>query len=382
MEIIFVDPEPPDLAGGGIRTYLRLALKACHDYGIATQVYTHNPQAYPDSTVRSIGRTTCLPRPWRWLAYHFQYSQNVLWEQSKWLANELESLDTPDKIYEFADFFGYGFFVLRKPAMRERTVIRVHTPDFLVPGKLKGFLNMLAKWQGAWREKFVLSQARHLTVPSAEFIQEMLPNLKAWKHIPNPLPIEAKSIPIPEETIPERFLYLGRIEPRKGVLPLVRAFLKLVLDRPNATLTLVGGAVPGPYSASVRTLIDAQTPEIRLRIKWDPPCPENLRSALFSQFQVIVVPSLWENSPYVYFEGMTEGLVCLGSATGEMKAVARVTGGPTALPGNEDDLLRALRKVSSHSSKPILVAQYDYLRKRKTEIPKQLTDFYLSLVRP
>jgi glycosyltransferase involved in cell wall biosynthesis len=426
MEVVFIDSEPQDAAGGGIRTYIRLAMRACREAGHSARVYTHNPGAYPGETVTPIGRRPWLRRPFRGAAYRILYHENVLWEHAYWLNAELEAGDFPERVYEFCDFLGYGFFALRNKALRGRTLVRVHTPAFLVPVPAGSRLTRLSARLGAWREKDCMLRARNLTVPSAEFVKEKLPWLRNWAHVPNPMPPEsetgeipvrdaagpiqgasdryrppaAQAAPIPDASIgagsgwapapedpaetaernaprptriePDRFLYLGRLEERKGVLVLVRAFARLAAERPYAYLTLVGGTATGPYAAAVRYLVESQPPPIRARIMFEGPCPPEKRSELFSRFTALVAPSLWENSPYVYFEAMSSGLSCIGSATGEMKAVAAVTGALTAIPGDEDDLLRALRAHCSGDDRGALAAQAAYLRERRGSIPALL----------
>ncbi|HKP96789.1 MAG TPA: glycosyltransferase family 4 protein [Fibrobacteria bacterium] len=438
MEVVFVDPEPPDAAGGGIRTYLRLAMRLCREAGHAARVYTHNPSEYAGESAYPIGRKPWLRKPFRGLAYRLLYQENVLWEHAYWLNAELEAGDAPDRVYEFCDFLGYGFFALRNRTLRARILLRVHTPAFLVASGPAGApmtrfaaarfaAARFAARLGAWRERDCLKRARRLTVPSAEFIREKLPWLTGWEHVPNPLPPDMTSgpdgldpaVPIPAlppaagarmpaasetpelprdpgsgwsaapvdpaETAernaprptridPVRFLFLGRVEERKGVLVLVRAFVRLAAERPYASLTLVGSAAPGPYAAAVRYLIESQPASIRPRLAWEPPCSPEARPALFRRFTALVAPSLWENSPYVYFEGMAAGLPCIGSATGEMKAVAAATGALSPAPGDEESWLDALRAHCSGAGRDALPAQAAYLRERRAAIPGLLLD--------
>lgn len=436
MEMIFIDPEPPDAAGGGIRTYIRLAMRICRESGWSARVYTHSPAAYPGEDARPIGRKPWLRRPFRGLAYRFMYQENVLWEHSNWLNAEFASGDAPDRVYEFCDFLGYGFFAVRNRALRDRVILRVHTPAFLVsppPGGRSPAA--LAARLGAWRERDTLSRARRITAPSAAFIAEKLPWLSGWEHIPNPLPMEtpgesapesalaqaepagadtvdtaaiAESAPAPPEAPgsgwiaaapdaaelaernaprptriePDRFLYLGRVEERKGVLILLRAFIRLAGEKPFASLTLVGGAGPGSYAASVRYLIESQPPPIRLRIHWKPPCTPEERAGLFKEYSVLVAPSLWENSPYVYFEGMAAGLPCIGTATGEMKAVAATTGAPSPEPGDEGGLLAAMRACCGRDGRAVIPAQWAYLRERRSSIPERLRAAWRATAAP
>jgi glycosyltransferase involved in cell wall biosynthesis len=375
MDVTYIDPEPPG-PGGGIRTYLRLALKACRDRGVAARVYTHNASAYPGEAALAIGRESWLGFPWRPLAYRLGYVENVFFEHAKWLSGELEREDRPDRVYEFADFAGYAYFALRSPVLRGRVTLRIHTPNFLVEGAARSPARIL----GRYREKSCLSQARHITAPSAAFVREKLPWVRGWEHLPNPLP---DFVPAPREKLPgaQRILYLGRVETRKGVLVLLRAFLRIAESQPRATLTLVGAATPGPYARQVKSLIGSLPPEMRSRIAWEPPCPPEARAALLARFDVLAVPSLWENSPYVYFEGMAAELLCVGTATGEMREAAYVTGGLLAAPGDEEDLAEALRKACTWPDRGGLIgAQNEYLRERAQEIPGRLVAHYRRIL--
>lgn len=390
MELVFVDPEPPDAAGGGIRTHIRLSMGICRAEAIPARVYTHNPGAYPGEDAHPIGRRPWLRSPFRGLAYRLAYAENVAWEHAYWLERELAATDVPGRVIEFGDFLGYGFFSLRNPALRPRCQVRVHTPAFLVPAHPAGARARLAARLAAWRERDCLRRAPFLAAPSAEFIREKLPWLRGWEHVPNPLPptrpsgsipraraemervyraglagpgnppasgdeawtaappdpaalaSAAKAAAAPDRVLPARFLFLGRVEERKGVLVLVRAFARLAEFRPLASLTIVGGQGDAAYGAKVRAAIAALPPAVRERLAWEDPVKPEGRSALFARFSALCVPSLWENSPYVYFEGMAAGLPCIGSATGEMKAVARETGAASPAPGDEDAWLAAL----------------------------------------
>ena len=384
MEVVFVDPEPPDPSGGGkagnggIRTYLTLMLAALRRAGVAATIYTHNPRGYPGEMAMAIGRRPWLPFPLRSLAYHACYHENVLWEHARWLAEELVRTDAPGRVYEFCDFMGYATFAFADPRLRHKTILRIHTPRYLAAAPRPRPLPAFSWWLGRSRERRCLLGAPRITAPSAEFVAEALPWLTNWTHLPNPLPDERQAASRPGPSTGTHILYLGRVEERKGVLVLVRAFLGLAQEHPGATLTLVGGASPGAYGERVADLLAAQPPGIRQRLRWEPACAPEERSRLFSRFTVLAVPSLWENSPYVYFEGMAAGLLCVGSATGEMKAAARVTGGILARPGDAEDWLAALRKAcgDADANRARLAAQLDYLRDRREAIPARALDYY------
>jgi glycosyltransferase involved in cell wall biosynthesis len=424
MEVVFIDSEPPGAAGGGIRTYVRLALDLCRGSGVPARVYTHTPAAYPGAAALPIGRKAWLRAPFRGLAYRLLHAENALWEHAYWLERELAATDAPGRVYEFCDYLGYGFFALRNPTLRPRCQVRVHTPAFLIPGPpVRGWARVAAGLT-AWRERECLRRAPFLAAPSAEFVRERLPALRGWRHVPNPLPppsthpspdplrparLErsrsaavtpdpgpvppsgdpawsaaprdaaeaaeaARASDPPRRILPARFLYLGRVERRKGVLVLLRAFLRLAAERPFASLSLVGSEGEPGYAREVRALLDALPPELRGRLAWEPPCPPEARPDLLDRFTALAVPSLWENSPYVYFEGMAAGLSCIGSATGEMKAVARETGALSPPAGDEEAWLEALRAHCDGKDAGVPAAQEAWLAAHREDYGRRLLE--------
>ena len=397
MEVVYIDSEPPGPAGGGIRTYLRLALGICRDAGVPAVVYTHTPDAYPGHEARPIGRKPWLSRPWRSLAYRLDYGENVLWEHARWLRDELEAAHVPGRVYEFCDYQGYAFFALRSPWLRPHTVVRVHTPAYLTLPRPRGLREKVSAALLAYRERDCLLGRARVTLPSATFAAERLPWLKGGLHLPNPLPpsmaapaaptSNAPALAAPAPVVPNpgsvRFLYLGRIEARKGVLTLLAGFLRLAKQDPGVTLTVAGAEVQ-PYADKVRAHLSSAPEELTDRITWMPPVPPEGLPALFARHDALAVPSLWENSPYVYFEGMAAGILCIGSATGEMREAASACGGILAAPGDPEDWTRALAEAAAACRDPdrrrtLASAQHAYLEDRRSGIPDRMLACYREL---
>lgn len=386
MELVYVDPEPPGSAGGGIRTYLRLALGLCRDAGVPARVYTHTPEAYPGHAAFPIGRKPWLAWPWRGLLYRLAYHDNVLWEHARWLRDELEREDAPDRIHEFADFHGYAFFALRSWRLRPRCIVRVHTPGYLTLAPPRTLKERMAAALMAFRERDGLTGRARITAPSAAFLAERLPWVKGALHLPNPLPLPpcgGSRAPVSGAGTGPRILYLGRIEARKGVLTLLAGFLQLAKRDPGPTLALAGADVQ-PYAGKVRSLLEAAPPALRARVTWVGPCSPEERDALLGRSDILAVPSLWENSPYVYFEGMAAGLLCVGSATGEMREAAAATGGPLATPGDPDDWTRILEEAAAAWRETarrdhLLAAQRAYLEERRAGIAERMLACYRDL---
>ena len=156
--------------------------------------------------------------------------------------------------------------------------------------------------------------------------------------LPNPIIINhqllATSYPLPTKL---RLLYLGQIEPHKGVEFLVRTFLKW--QNPNAALAIAGNG------SDLEKIKKISKNDARIKILGK---VENEKLAeLFQNTDLLVLPSLWwENSPTVIYEAYGYGAPVLVSDTGGAKELVRE--GETGFifqSGNGNDLSAKLNLI-------------------------------------
>ena len=125
----------------------------------------------------------------------------------------------------------------------------------------------------------------------------------------------------PRPLRPLRFLYMGRLERRKGVEDLVEAFLSLA-ER-SWELTLVGGDTEtGPLGASLRVQLEtvaAGDP----RIRFESGVPRTKLAELLAKHDVVVCPSLWENWPTVVLEAFACNRPVLATPVGGLTEMVR-----------------------------------------------------------
>ncbi len=109
-----------------------------------------------------------------------------------------------------------------------------------------------------------------------------------------------------------RFLYFGRIEPRKGVRALVEAFARL----PDLQIDLVGRDLPtSPYGTSETDWLSRHdAPNVRFH----GPLPRAQMLQRLADADVVVLPSPWENWPNTCIEAMAAGRVVVGGRHGGM----------------------------------------------------------------
>ena len=110
-------------------------------------------------------------------------------------------------------------------------------------------------------------------------------------------------------------LFVGRIQPLKGVDVAVRALAEL--DRPDAVLVIVGGA-SGVAGAEEVEKVGALVDELGLgeRVRFVPPQPHHLLSSYYRAADVVLVPSRSESFGLVALEAAACGTPVVASAVG------------------------------------------------------------------
>lgn len=131
---------------------------------------------------------------------------------------------------------------------------------------------------------------------------------------------ESVCLPIPFtpvnniDTTPRKgsLVYMGTIEPRKGLIYLIKALRILKGKGNNYTLTIVGKTVDELYKNNLDILID----EAGLEVRYTGFIDESEKNRLLSEADVFVFPSLLEGYGMVICEAMAHGLpvVCFDNS--------------------------------------------------------------------
>jgi D-inositol-3-phosphate glycosyltransferase len=117
-------------------------------------------------------------------------------------------------------------------------------------------------------------------------------------------------------------LFVGRIQPLKGLDVAVHTLAEIVRDRPDATLVVVGGASGAEGDGEVAR-VEALIDELGLRghVCFVPPQPHHALSTYYRAADVVVVPSRSESFGLVALEAAACGIPVVASNVGGLRTL-------------------------------------------------------------
>lgn len=383
MRVGLVSREYPPFFGGGIGTYVRSVAPTLAEHGCEVRVVTQAHDAtHPRLSVE--GRVTVHRAPF--FGEPCLRAGNILrfGAMTGAIAADLARRGAID-VVEFPECEGAGAAMAALRAVgrsRDRaagcaTVVHLHTPaEMLLALRTLHFSELntqVAAYALVERAGILLAD---LVCAPSRFIAR-------WAREHYGLSIEPTVVPYPLERTPDapawagrkRVLYVGRLESRKGVEPLIEAWKMVSPSRPGWSLRLVGAdttTAPGARSmeAHLRALLPpavARTVEFAGAV-----APEQI-GAEFAAASLCVVPSLWENFPYTCMEAMSHARPLIVSDQGGMAEMLGDSGaGVQFRSGDAADLASTLGAMMDE---PVasLRARGDHARRRITSMCDRAT---------
>ncbi|MDY6782569.1 MAG: glycosyltransferase [Cyanobacteriota bacterium] len=253
-----------------------------------------------------------------WGALSYQLAEAVL--------DYIRKHGKPDAI-ESEDFSGLAYFLIQKKLVGcpeldgVPIILTLHSSQYMLyPADCMPSYRLSDYWVGRM-EKFCTLAADGIIAPTQYIAKsaiaavgnsldlEIIP-LPASKSLLNP-----HQLPSSQPT-PGDIIYFGRLEVRKGVIPLVEACSKLWQDGHSFQLTLIGGDtwyhLQGCHLSDYlkhkyRHYIDAE------QLILSPPLPQLQLHQRIARAWCVVLPSLWENFPNSCMESMLLGKAILAS---------------------------------------------------------------------
>lgn len=183
----------------------------------------------------------------------------------------------------------------------------------------------------------LLSTTTDIAVAPSSYLVERL-RANGWSEVRRlPYFVELPVSPGIERSGHE-LLYVGRLEPEKGLLVLLRAMPEILAALPQARLTVVGG---GSQLPELRAL--AERLRLGSRVRFVAKLPREEIVEHYARAALCILPSIWtENSPLVAYECLRSGLPMAGSRHGGIPELLEGGCGVTFQPGDSRDLARVV----------------------------------------
>lgn len=328
MKILYISSEyPPQTGFGGIATYTRYMAEAMASMGHQVHVICRSidqESHYVQNGV-NVHRVPCGPYPlpvgsfWyplRRLSYKMisQSLNRLAWARTVYKEYIRLSAENSFDVIEYPECGAEGYYLTFK---RLPLVVRLHTPWTIVRRLNRIREHPLDCWLQEYMEQRSITHAKVVTSPSnalAAMLQKEW-HIRKAEVFPNPLPVNR----FKSEKTGSQWIYTGRLEYRKGVHLLVRAYKMVCKTHNPPPLLLVGrgfGDMPDgkPYIQYIKDLISEFNLEEKIRIIEgvnQSEIPDYLQTSTVAFF-----PSLWENYPYSCLEAMAAKTAVCGSNCG------------------------------------------------------------------
>lgn len=332
LNVWILTSEFPPMFGGGISTYCWEAGVAWSSLGHEVKVFTRAGENHKDSVTEqlrvglSVVRVPIIEQPM--ILQSLGYWHLMAYCLANKVIDEIRKTGVKPDLIEVQEYGALAYFLIKKKLagavelIDTKIVLYLHTPVFeLSKINQESSYSFPNYWIGQC-EKFCILAADAVLSPSIflkERIQDQVQreiNVITYPYFgESDERIEALCKIQPEYDC----VYLGRLEYRKGVLHLLSAFKKIWDSGKNIRLRLVGGDTQWvPKQVSMKEYIETKycvyISSGLLTIS--PPVPPEQMPSAFASGKITVVPSIYENFPYVCIQSMDLARPTLVSITG------------------------------------------------------------------
>ncbi len=352
MKIWMLTTEFPPGFGGGIATYSAITanLLTAHGHDVTVFVVDDTQEALhiSDTPHLRIVRFPNTPTP---QLNALGYAALLSYHYAHWVEFMIRQ-DGPPDIIESQDYSGIAAHLLQRkrtldPVFQDiAVVVTSHSPKFLLDGIDRA---PVYQFPGYWigeMERFSLKAADGIVSPSHYLRDALLRDMGEINPevIPNPYDLPD----LLPHTGNSRLLYVGRLQYLKGILLLLETLSTLWDNDFALGLDVIGGDnAYYPRHIMMRSYIEKRFARYldsgQLRLLG--PRPPRAVAQAYAQAYAVIVPSYFENFPYVALEAMAQAAVVLASDTGGQKEI--IESGENGFLFSPGGLPSALRSLAS-----------------------------------
>ncbi|MBS1736089.1 MAG: glycosyltransferase [Bacteroidetes bacterium] len=329
MNYWLLTSEYPPFFGGGISTYCYNTAMMLAENGHSISVFINDPAVSDFTAEPREGVRVIRFNPYRTKSSYFLgHTTNISYEFSQIVKLFIEKEGPPD-IIEAQEYLGIAYYLLQyKHLMYDwckdiPVVITMHSPSFLY---MEYNQVPMYKYPNYWiceMERFCLQAASFIISPSKYMLDELRKRFLLTNEnveiIPNPFRSK-RPVSLSSDTHNSEIIFYGKLTPQKGAFKLLYYFKHLWENGFTRPLTIIGGQdiVYQPEDLTmgdwIRKNFKKYTSKGYLKIEGRIK-PSQIGDRI-QQAEIVIVPSMNDNLPYVVFEMMALGKVLLVSKQG------------------------------------------------------------------
>ena len=330
MKYWLLTTEFPPAYGGGIGTYCYENTRMLAENGWeVTVIIPLRHSTKKKETVKNGIRIVEFPISGSRVSHFLGYDTAIAFEFSEIVKEYMQKEGVPD-ILEAQEYGGIAYYVLQHKHLgyplfdKLKILITIHAPSFVyydynhVPAYRLPYF-----WIGEM-ERWCIQAADKLNAP-AQFIVNALS-----KYMPQPFEKKIEIVPYPfrhkqpdlnyEYDPRSNWIFLGKLTPQKGVIPLLNACRILWKEGWSREMNMIGGGdhYYHPENCSIEQWISRNySAEIRAKklllhgnlqpSKW---------TSLIANGCVVLIPSIGDNYPFTVLESLSRGHLVLTSVQG------------------------------------------------------------------
>lgn len=296
MHIGFLTPEYPEIlnsSSGGLGTSIKNLALSLVKMDITVSVFIYNQEVDTSYKEGGIFFYLIKKRTYRFFGWY---------KYRKYLEKFLNDLIQKEKVdfIEAPDWTGItAFMKLDCP-----TIIRLNGSDAYfchLEGRKQKFKNYYFENKGLKSADGILS----VSAFTASKTKEIFNLKKEITVIPNNLDIN-KFSPSNVPIISNRLLYFGTLIRKKGIMELAEIFNKVIIERPDVELWLVGQDALDIFEkrSTFEIFMERLSPKSQSKIKYLREVSYSSIQKYISSSQVVVLPSFAEALPMTWLEAM------------------------------------------------------------------------------
>ncbi|OGO28646.1 MAG: hypothetical protein A2136_07510 [Chloroflexi bacterium RBG_16_54_11] len=321
---------PPDF-GGGIATYSHHTAEMLCQRGHSLTVFAADEGQSGGWQVLEYSKRLRVVR----FAANQSPQSNALGEFARWsydaaivLSDYCLKEGKPD-VLEVQEYLGLPYFILIRrllpdePLANLPVLVTAHTPLYLCH---QFDQSQAYRFPGYWigeMERYSMFAADGVVFPSKYLrnkIESGLPQVREHgRVIPNPFQLQEGSIYLRTSSQRRGFLFIAKLERRKGIVSLLSAFSHLWETGLDEPLFLVGDDWYDELTERWMSEVIRQRYGKHIKaglLHWEGKQPPQFVTEKLSQVRAMVLPSLLENYPYAVMEAMAAGCPVVVSQSG------------------------------------------------------------------